>query len=76
MRWMVRTGSAWRYMPHDPPSGEAVYQQTQRRIKTEELLALLRGCGLGERDAVRPDEPPVPWAELPSARLLVFCCLA
>lgn len=40
-----------------------------------ELLALLRGRGLGERDAVRPDDPPVPWAELPPARLLVFCCL-
>lgn len=40
-----------------------------------ELLALLREHGLGERDAVRPDEPPVPWAELPAARLLVFCCL-
>jgi len=30
MRWVVRTGSQWRYMPHDLPPWEAVYQQTQR----------------------------------------------
>lgn len=47
----------------------------QRGMGYGELLVLLRGRGLGERDAVRPEEPPVPWAELPAARLLVFCCL-
>jgi transposase len=26
----VRTGSAWRYMPHDLPPWEAIYQQTRR----------------------------------------------
>jgi len=31
LRWIVRTGSAWRYMPHDLPPWEAVYQQTRRR---------------------------------------------
>src|SRR5918998_2942388 len=30
LRWIVRTGSPWRYMPHDLPPWEAVYQQTQR----------------------------------------------
>src|SRR5882672_1725186 len=30
MRWIVRTGSQWRYMPNDLPPWEAVYQQTQR----------------------------------------------
>lgn len=40
-----------------------------------ELLGLLRGLGLGERDLVRPEDPPVPWRELPDARLLAFCCL-
>src|SRR5215217_2826216 len=30
LRWVVRTGSAWRYMPHDLPPWEAVYQQTRR----------------------------------------------
>ena len=30
MRWVVRTGSPWRYMPHDLPPWEAVYRQSQR----------------------------------------------
>ena len=29
----MRIGSAWRYMPHDLPLWEAVYQQTQRWLK-------------------------------------------
>ena len=27
LRWVVRTGSPWRYLPHDLPPWEAVYQQ-------------------------------------------------
>jgi transposase len=30
LRWLVRTGSPWRYLPNDLPPWEAVYQQTQR----------------------------------------------
>src|SRR5919205_2240147 len=30
LRWVVRTGSPWRYMPHDLPPWEAVYQQSRR----------------------------------------------
>lgn len=30
LRWVVRTGSPWRYMPHDLPPWESVYQQTRR----------------------------------------------
>jgi transposase len=26
LRWIVRTGSAWRYIPHDLPPWETVYQ--------------------------------------------------
>ena len=34
LRWVVRTGSPWRYMPHDYlPPWEALYQQTQRWLK-------------------------------------------
>jgi hypothetical protein len=40
-----------------------------------QLLSLLRGLGLGERAVAMLDDPPVPWGELPEARLLVFCCL-
>jgi transposase len=45
LRWVVRTGSAWRYMPHDLPPWEAVYQQTQRWIRAgvfEEMVHDLR----------------------------------
>jgi transposase len=41
----VRTGSAWRYLPHDLPPWEAVYQQTQRWLKAgvfEEMIHDLR----------------------------------
>jgi transposase len=30
LRWLVRTGSPWRYLPNDLPPWPAVYQQTQR----------------------------------------------
>src|SRR5215203_2160335 len=45
LRWVVRTGSPWRYMPHDLPPWEAVYQQTQRWIRAgvfEEMVHDLR----------------------------------
>ncbi len=49
LRWVVRTGSPWRYMPHDLPPWEAVYQQTRRwlhagvfRDMVHDLRALLR----------------------------------
>jgi transposase len=45
LRWIVRTGSAWRYMPHDLPPWEAVYQQTQRWLKAgvfEDMIHDLR----------------------------------
>ncbi len=49
LRWIVRTGSPWRYMPHDLPPFAAVFQQTQRWIRAgvfetmvHDLRALLR----------------------------------
>ena len=45
LRWIVRTGSAWRYMPHDLPPWEAIYQQTRRWLKAgvfEEMVHDLR----------------------------------
>jgi len=33
LRWLVRSGALWRYLPGDFPPWEAVYQQTQRWIK-------------------------------------------
>lgn len=30
LRWIIRTGSPWRMMPHDLPPWQVVYQQAQR----------------------------------------------
>src|SRR5215218_8616696 len=52
LRWIVRTGSPWRYLPHEFPPWPAVYQQTQRWLAAEcfeamadDLRALLREAG-------------------------------
>ncbi len=49
LRWIVRTGSQWRLMPHDLPPWYTVYQQAQRWINAgvfedmvHDLRALLR----------------------------------
>jgi transposase len=49
LRWLVRSGAPWRYLPGDFPPWEAVYQQTQRWIRSgcfesmvHDLRALLR----------------------------------
>jgi transposase len=49
MRWIVRTGSPWRYLPNDLPRWEAVYQQAQRWLAagvfeavTQDLRRILR----------------------------------
>lgn len=36
LRWMIRTGAQWRYLPHDFPDWQVVQQQAQRWID--------RGC--------------------------------
>jgi transposase len=58
LRWIVRTGSPWRYLPHDLPPYHTVYQQTQRWIRAgvfeaivHDLRALIR---LGEGKAEQP----------------------
>ena len=49
LRYIVRTGAPWRWLPNDLPAWEAVYQQSQRWIKAgvfetivHDLRALLR----------------------------------
>ena len=49
LRWLARTGSPWRLLPHDLPPWHVVYQQTQRWIAAavfenvvHDLRALLR----------------------------------
>ena len=41
LRWVMRTGSPWRYMPHDLPPWEAVYQQTRRWLKAGVFEAMV-----------------------------------
>jgi transposase len=42
MRWIVRTGSPWRYMPNDLPPWQMVYQQSQRWIAAGVFDAMIR----------------------------------
>src|SRR5512137_3177075 len=35
LRYIVRTGTQWRFMPNDLPPWHTVYQQTQRWIKAD-----------------------------------------
>ena len=51
LRWVARTGSPWRYVPHDLPPWAAVYQQARRWIAAgafeavvHDLRRLLRMC--------------------------------
>src|ERR671926_1344615 len=41
LRWIVRTGSARRYLPHDLPPWEAVYQQTRRWLSAGVFEAMV-----------------------------------
>jgi len=49
LRWIVRTGAQWRWLPHDLPPWYTVYQQTQRWLRAgvfedivHDLRAVLR----------------------------------
>ena len=37
LRWMVRSGSSWRLMPHDLPPWYVVYQQARRSSQSQSL---------------------------------------
>jgi transposase len=41
LRYLVRTGGAWRYLPNDLPPWAAVYQQTQRWIVAGSFEAIV-----------------------------------
>ena len=58
LRWIVRTGSPWRYLPHDLPPHYTVFQQAQRWLRAgcfaaivADLRVLIR---LGEGKAEQP----------------------
>ena len=49
LRWMARSGSAWRYLPNDFPRWQAVYQQTQRWLKAGVFEAMVHDLRLALR---------------------------
>jgi transposase len=58
MRWIVRTGSPWRYMPNDLPPWEVVYQQSQRWLAAGVFQAITQDLRRILRSLVdRPEEP-------------------
>ena len=58
LRWIVRTGSPWRYIPHDLPPYSAVYQQTQRWIAAGVFEAMVHDLRMILRlDAKREPDP-------------------
>jgi transposase len=68
VRWVVRTGSAWRYLPHDLPPWAAVYQQARRWLAAgcfETLVADVRAVL-----RVAAGKAPEPTAALLDSRTL------
>jgi transposase len=68
LRWMVRTGSPWRYIPNDFPPWEAVYQQTQRWIAAGVFEAMVNDLRLILRMAA--GKKPYPSAAILDSRTL------
>jgi transposase len=68
LRWVVRTGSPWRYMPHDLPPWEAVYQQTQRWLKAGVFEAMVHDLRVLLR--LSEDRAPDPSAAVLDCRTL------
>jgi transposase len=61
LRWIVRTGSPWRYLPGDLPPWAAVHQQTQRWLAAgvfEDMVHDLRAL-LREAEGRDPDPTAV-----------------
>src|SRR5215467_13630646 len=40
-RWIVRAGAAWRWLPHDLPPWDTVYQQSQRWLKADVFATIV-----------------------------------
>lgn len=68
VRWMVKTGAQWRYMPEHFPPWAACYQQTQRWIKAGVFEALIDDLRLFIR--LGEGRAPEPSAVILDARTL------
>lgn len=58
LRWIVRTGSPWRLMPHDLPPWPVVYQQAQRWFAAGVFEAMVHDLRLLLRLAEGRNEQP------------------
>jgi transposase len=58
LRWIVRSGSSWRLMPHDLPPWYVVYQQAQRWIKAKVFESLVHDLRAVLRTAEGRQEKP------------------
>lgn len=68
LRWMVRAGAPWRYIPNHFPPWEAVYQQTQRWIAAGVFEAMVNDLRLILR--VAQGREPFPSAAILDSRTL------
>lgn len=68
LRWMVRTGAPWRYIPNNFPPWEAIYQQTQRWIAAGVFEAMVNDLRLILRMAAGKE--PYPTAAILDSRTL------
>ena len=68
VRWMIKTGAQWRYMPQHFPPWAACYQQTQRWIKAGVFEAMVHDLRLFIR--MGDDRAPDPSAVIVDARTL------
>ncbi len=70
LRWMVRSGSEWRLMPHDLPPWHTVYQQTRRWIKAGVFEAIVHDLRMLLREIEgRAPQPPRSGARQPHAAI-------
>jgi transposase len=58
LRWLVRSGSAWRMLPHDLPPWAAVYQQTRRWLDAGSFDAIVHDLRAVLRLAAGRDAEP------------------
>lgn len=68
LRYLVRTGIQWRWLPHDFPRWEAVYQQTQRWLKADVFFSIAQDLRLILRQL--NEREPEPTAAIFDSRTL------
>src|SRR3954454_19156664 len=70
LRYIVKTGAPWRFMPHDLPPWAAVYQQTQRWLAAESFADVAGGLRAGLRVAAAREVGAAAGEPEPSAVVL------